>query len=157
MRTNKMLAVRKYMQQKHLSFVLEEYKALRVEIDNIQKQGYAMETALILGIAGFVSFASSATIADSLIWYLPFLITLLVTAKKWFLSKRMEELGEYIARIEDKLKFANIIGWEHRLKEIRDGKWYYKKNWATYLFWFALCVFTLWYGCSEGKLLLTRK
>lgn len=145
------------MQQKHLSFVLEEYKALRVEIDNIQKQGYAMETALILGIAGFVSFASSAKIADSLIWYLPFVITLLFTAKKWLLSQRMTELGEYITRIEDKLKFANIIGWEHRLEEIRDSKWYYKKNWATYSFWFALCALTLWYGCSEGKFLLTRQ
>ena len=65
------------MQPKNLSFVLEEYKALRVEIDNIQKQGYAMETALILGVAGFVSFSSSEKIADALIWYLPFIITLL--------------------------------------------------------------------------------
>ena len=143
------------MQPKNLSFVLEEYKALRVEIDNIQKQGYAMETALILGVAGFVSFSSSEKIADALIWYLPFIITLLVTAKKWFLSQRMTELGEYIIRIEDKLKFANVIGWEHRLKEIREDKWYYKKNWATHAFWFALCTFTLWYGCSEGKLLLS--
>lgn len=145
------------MQAKHLSFVLEEYKALRVEIDNIQKQGYAMEAALILGVAGFVSFASSATIKNPFIWFLPFAITLLATAKKWFLSKRMTELGEYITRIEGKLKFANIIGWEHRLIEIRNSKWYYKRNWATYLFWFSLCVFTLWYGCSQGNFVLTSK
>jgi hypothetical protein len=98
------------------NFQIEEYKSLRVEIDNIQKQAYAIDTAITVGFASVIAFSSDKEAKLAFLYALLFLsVTTFAIFKRFFLSKRMKVISGYIKLIESKHRVNHIIGWEHFL------------------------------------------
>ncbi|KHT58231.1 hypothetical protein RJ44_13480 [Alteromonas macleodii] len=121
-------------QDKDTLFAIEEFKALRVEIDNMQKQSYLMESAIVLGIASVFAFSAGKDNVSSFYWWCLWIVTLIASFRKWDMKKRVEHLGNYIAKIERKLYSCNDLGWEKYLDSSK------KNNFATKTYWILVNV-----------------
>lgn len=84
-------------------FAIEEYKSLRAEIDGIQRQGYAMDLALITGISAYFAFYFSAAIKNNLnfLEFVPLAFTTLAILRKLYFNNRMKNISNYIISIEN--------------------------------------------------------
>ena len=130
------------------NFQIEEYKALRIEIDNIQKQGYIMETGLTLGLVSFVGFFLKESFQPNASHlFLLFFIVVLATLKKLFMSKRVNLISKYIKKIEKRHCIKGVSGWENYLK-FYEKKSICNRGLPTWAFYGFICLgtFLLWFA-----------
>lgn len=94
-------------------FRIEEYKALRAEIDHHLKAVSDLQLAIIAGIAAIYAFADKSTTNKDLILYsMPILVLLGILACLPHYI-RTKSIGKYILTIERELIFENSRGgWE---------------------------------------------
>ena len=125
---------------------LEEYKALRREIEEFLKQIAATETYAIGGIAATWAWLATHSQAFDklyfdLAWGIPFLIALLGAARSWSLYRHVTIIGEYLKEQADKLG----MGWENYEKREKG-----QINTITCFIWCVLLILTLglafWHG-----------
>lgn len=119
-------------------FHIEQYKALKSEVDMIQKHGYFMEVAIITGLASFYVFTSGKSELHWLIYFFPFILSCIATLKKLSLSRRMNQLGEYLSKLEQSPAFkGDEPSWHSPLN---------RNNWVTKFFWGGLCLSSFIYA-----------
>jgi len=116
----------------NINFAIEEYKAVRTEVDNLQKQSYLMESAVLLGFASVFVFTSNKNITGGFYWWCLFAVTIVGLLRKTDMSKRVEHLGKYILKLEEALYINSDLGWEKYIKN--NGL----KNHSTKIFWFTI-------------------
>ena len=135
------------MSNEVINFNIEEYKALRVELDNLQKQSYLMENFFIVGLATVIGFSAKEVAIPGDVWWAIFWLTVAATIRKVAMRGRVISIGDYIRSIEPKLTSNGIPGWETTLNE---NKFILRLGKSALLFWLAACGFTYWIADKGG-------
>lgn len=130
-----------------LNFNIEEYKALRVELDNLQKQSYLMENFFIVGLATVIGFSVKQLVIPADVWWAIFWLTVVAMIRKAAIRGRVNSIGDYIRSIESELSTNGILGWETTLN---DNKFVIRLGKSAILFWFAACGLTYWIASKGG-------
>jgi hypothetical protein len=92
-------------------FLLEEYKALRKEIEIFLAESRSLERYTIFALAILWGWLITHQIDNKAVWALPVVITSASALRRMATSRHYGELRRYIATIEDKY---HIKGWENR-------------------------------------------
>ena len=128
-------------------FLIEEYRALRSEIQNKMEQQYKIVSLGVGGISLLLGFAIKEEYFP-LFFVLPFLIVAAVLLQRAEISSILNA-GEYIRTIE-KIVFKynkRLIGWENWLREDEKRSSAYKtfQIWSLLIFVisYLTCVFSL--------------
>jgi hypothetical protein len=111
-----------------LKFHLEEYKALRREINSRTQESNTLMRYSMLGIAGVYAWLSKspenvAPVVYQGAWWVPVLIPFLGGIRSLGVLNRILLIGRYIFLLEENvfsLAMTNI-GWEHYLTRNRNG------------------------------------
>ena len=109
------------MEELQHQYHLEEYRALRSEIELRIKEGHTLETFSVAGIAAV--YAWLATHIDTGIsefgWWIPALFPVLGIMRQLGVWFRMEEIAKYTQAIETTFKLKKPPGWETYLDNKR--------------------------------------
>jgi hypothetical protein len=105
-----------------LSFQLEEYKALRKEVEIYEQESRSQEryTLIAVGLTWYWLLTNHLTIG--LLWFVPILLTAATTARMVAMMRHFKNLGSYLAKLEDVFIGAqgksekDPRGWEHMPK-----------------------------------------
>lgn len=114
------------MEEEHLRFHIEEYKALRVEID--QRIASIRTTEREITIGSFAIYAWLATQAMReefslvflLVAWLPVILARAGESKRADEAQQINRLAVYIRRLEKVMASPNLRGWENYWGEVKD-------------------------------------
>jgi hypothetical protein len=95
--------------QAEADFRLEEYKALRKEIEIYVQESRALERYAIIGVGAIWVWLIANKVHDWVPWLIPLLLTLAVAARGFSVLSQCRQLGSYLADVE---KYFGVMGWE---------------------------------------------
>ncbi len=135
------------------AFLLEEYKALRAEIIYLVKQSYLFEAAILVGIGAIYSwlFSKEPNIVNPIIWWLPFVITVLGAIRELGVRFRLFQLAEYIRKVEQEFLAGKVGGWENSLFSLRKKMKNTILGLANILIWMTFVVTTFSVALGVGR------
>jgi hypothetical protein len=120
------------------SFIIEEYKCLRIEIDNSIKHTRKIIYWNIVGIAIVWSFLFSKNLEFNIyIKWIPLVISLLSAFYTFSLRRDMKKIGDYIIKIEIEFLNNTDLGWEKNLRKNKIG-WISSSDIWENVFWIVL-------------------
>lgn len=100
-------------------FHIEEFKALRHEIDEKIREIVTVQTHLVIAVALIWTYLfDHHQLRESLLWYLPALLSFLSALRTWMLAHAILRIGGYIAEIEEVFAVGSL-GWERRVRSPR--------------------------------------
>jgi hypothetical protein len=146
-------------------FHLEEYKALRKEIEWLLKDYRALERNVAIVCGGLLAWlfeqkqSSQGWTPQDLAWVIPFLFAGLGSVRAWGILKAFDVYHEYIAKIEEAFSSGmELSGWEHFLNTQTQNKEDKRRTIGAskfaYMFWITLDVVTALVGLLFGFHLL---
>ncbi len=104
-------------------FLIEEFKALRVEIENRSKETHQMIVFAITGLSAYFSWVIGSKVLDGLsgpmrtvIAVVPLMLVVLLWVRAHLAHKAIERIGDYIQSIEQAAKLPEGLGWEGSLR-----------------------------------------
>lgn len=138
-------------------FHLEEYKALRKEIEWLLQDYRALERNIAVVCGGLLTwlFAQKHSCQEwspqDLAWIIPFLFAGLGSVRAWGIFKAFDVYHEYIVKIEEAFSAGmNLGGWEHFLntqtQDKKDKRRTIGASKFAYMFWISLDVVTFLVG-----------
>lgn len=133
-----------------VKFRLEEYKALRAEIDSRIKEGNNWESIAIAGIAAVYSWL--ATNSDKPVaaigWWVPVLFPLFGLVRQCALLVRIMQIASYLRDMEVAFAQHDPTGWETYLKRRRQEAPIRSRliSFSAILMWIVLLAITIAIG-----------
>jgi len=130
------------------TFHIEEFKALRAEIDARVKEGQTWESLAITATAAV--YAWLATNSDKefseIGWWIPVLFPLFGMLRHGALLLRIVQIAEYIRSIEETLANEPLAGWERHLLDQRKRHPVRSRliSFSSFAFWATLLILTIW-------------
>jgi len=128
------------------TFLIEEYKALRSEIEFLSSHSRVLESSIVLGTAAIYAWVAKERPADieKFIWWVPVILSVLGSIREYGHKVRTFQIAEYIRQIEEYFqKDATPSGWEHFLVEKRKFKKNIALGLSTFVFWLIMLISTL--------------
>jgi hypothetical protein len=124
-------------------FIIEEYKALRIEIQNLIVHTRKIIYFNIVFTGLIWSFYLTEELSfNFLIKWIPTLIVLLSAGYNYSIEKDIKKIGDYIHKIENvKLKNSDL-GWEKHLRMKSIG-WKSMADYWEKIFWVVLLIVNL--------------
>ena len=129
--------------------LLHEYDALRDEVMECVKESRLLERNALLASGAIWAWAlanKSQPVYQALL-FVPVLITLLSTLRSWALKKHLDQLGEYITRVEAHAQLPKHLGWERQFAKSADKS----KSRSAIAFWVVLTFATAFGAWAYGK------
>jgi hypothetical protein len=120
-------------------FYLEEYKALRKEIESLSKETRSLERNVIISIGlVWVWLLNDGTATTKPAWLFPILLAVLGCLRAMQIERHFKSFNEYIGKIEASFSAEQDPGgWEHFLFPRRPTRL------STLAFWWVLVICTV--------------
>lgn len=109
------------MDEMHFTFLIEEYKVLRQELDSRLKEVRLLETGAIVAISAIYAWLAKIpkNQIDSFAWWIPVLFPLFGLFRYFGVMHRIMHIAEYIRSFESQVCKNAPNGWETFLAEKR--------------------------------------
>lgn len=93
------------------SFQMEEYRALRKEIDQHMVESRTEERYAIISAGITWGWLIVHQKTNAFLWLVPVLLTAAISYRTWAMSQHIKQIGRYIKTLEQAF---NHHGWEHQ-------------------------------------------
>jgi hypothetical protein len=130
----------------HGSFLLEEYKSLRNQIDYQIKEDRDLERYAMIGIGLVYSWLASVPSPSHMIypaWIFPPIIALLGMLRARSITKRIDQLSGYVQKLEEEVFDVERYGWETYLKSARKRNRSPGLGKSRRIYWLVLVIFSI--------------
>lgn len=109
------------------TYRLEEYKALRKEIELYLTESRSQERYTLIAVWAIWAWLITNKQMSALLWSVPIILTLATSVRMWAMLRHFGNMGKYIRTLEGKF---NVNGWEHQKKPWTLGLAYVILNFA---------------------------
>ncbi len=136
------------MDDRQFTFLVEEYKSLRSQIDTVVKETWVLETGAIAGTAvvyAWLAKSPNVNIAG-VAWWIPILFPFFGLLRQLAMLRRVMHMAEYIRSLEDAICTEEPHGWETFLVEKRKKISGLAISLSAVAFWISLFITTLIVG-----------
>ena len=131
-----------------LEYLAKEIDYLRSTYLELRKETRALETYAILTVGAFCSWyiKDSGTFQDTILLWLPHIISLLFSVRAIGVYMQMRTIRKYLEKLEVNSALPENLGWEGFLNQ----EWT-RAIWpiTAIIFWTSLNLITLWLATSS--------
>jgi hypothetical protein len=128
------------------SFLLEEYKSLRNQIDYQIKEDRDLERYAMIGIGLVYAWLANVQNPSHMIypaWLFPPLIAFLGMLRARSMARRLDQLSTYVRKIEEEFFDRKGLGWENHLSKARARKKSPGLGKSRRIYWSVLILFSI--------------
>lgn len=135
------------------NFHIEEFKALRAEIDSRIKEGQTWESLGLTATAAVYAWLATNSFCD-FAWWIPVLFPAFGLLRHSALMVRILQIAGYIRDVEAKLSDDPLTGWETHLLNQRVQHPYRSRliSFSSFVFWTALLILTIYIAAVNAPL-----
>lgn len=130
-----------------IDFLLEEYKDLRNQIDQLLKETNTLAKYAVVLTGAIWTWLATHDNSQFFLWWLPMLIIIVFGLRVWSLTLSIIELGKFVSGIEESPGLTLELGWEMKCRADRANGGFFSRNSPRFLsaitFWIMLLIITV--------------